>query len=164
MNFCYSIYDCLLFIYCLLFIIVIYYNLLLLFNLLFNSLYLVVLASLVAQTVKNPLAMGETWVQPLAWEDPLEKEMATHSSILAWKIPWTEDSGRLQSMGLQRVRHSGVTFTFTHSRWMCGTSSKEPTCQYRRHKKSKEPMGQCRRYKKLELDPWVRNIPWKREW
>ena len=49
--------------------------------------------------------MQEIWVRFLGWEDPLEKEMATHSSILAWKIPWTEEPGRLQSMGLQRVRH-----------------------------------------------------------
>ena len=58
-------------------------------------------ASLVAQLVKNPPAMQEIWVQSLGWEDPLEKEMATHSSILAWRIPWTEEPGRLQSMGLQ---------------------------------------------------------------
>ena len=51
-------------------------------------------------------AMRETWVQSLGWEDPLEKEMAIHSSTLAWKIPWTEDPGRLQSMGLQRVGHN----------------------------------------------------------
>ena len=57
-----------------------------------------------AQTKRLP-AMWETRVQSLDWEDPLEKEMATHSSILAWKIPWTEDAGRLQSMGLQRVGH-----------------------------------------------------------
>ena len=62
-------------------------------------------ASLVAQMVKNPPAMQETWVQSPGWEDPLEKEMATHSSILAWKSPRTEEPGRLQSMGLQRVRH-----------------------------------------------------------
>ena len=49
--------------------------------------------------------MLETQVRPLGWEDPLEKEMATHSSILAWKIPWTEEPGRLQSMGSQRVGH-----------------------------------------------------------
>ena len=54
-------------------------------------------ASLVAQSVKNPPAMWETWVQSLDWEDPLEKEMATHSSILAWRIPWTE-TGSLESM------------------------------------------------------------------
>ena len=49
--------------------------------------------------------MWETWVQSLGWDDPLEEGMATHSSILAWKILWTEESGRLQSMGLQKVRH-----------------------------------------------------------
>ena len=59
----------------------------------------------VAQMVKNLPVMQETWVQSLGWEDPLEKIMATHSSILAWRIPWTEEPGRLQSMGLQRVRH-----------------------------------------------------------
>ena len=63
-------------------------------------------ASLVTQLVKNPPAMGETWVQSLGREDPLEKEMATHSSILAWEIPWTEEPGGLQSMGSQRVRHN----------------------------------------------------------
>ena len=52
---------------------------------------------------KNLLAMQETWVQSLGWEDPLEEGMATHSSILAWRIPWTEDPGGLQSMGLQSV-------------------------------------------------------------
>ena len=62
-------------------------------------------ASLVAQVVKNLPAMQETWVQSLGQEDPLEKGMATHSSILAWEIPWTEEPGGLQSMGLQRVRH-----------------------------------------------------------
>ena len=62
-------------------------------------------ASLVAQLVKNPPAMGETWVRSLGWEDPLEKEKAAHSSILAWRIPWIEEPGRLQSMGLERVRH-----------------------------------------------------------
>ena len=59
----------------------------------------------VAQMVKNPSAMQETWVRSVGWEHPLEKGMATHSSILAWRIPWTEEPGRLQSMGSQRVRH-----------------------------------------------------------
>ena len=71
------------------------------------------LRTLVAQMVKNPPAMQETWVQSLGWEDPLKKGMATHSSILAWRIPWTEEPGRLQSMGLQRVGHNGATNTFT---------------------------------------------------
>ena len=65
--------------------------------------------SLVAQTVKRLPTMPETRVQSLGWEDPLEKEMATHSSSRAWKIPWTEKPGRLQSMGSQRVRHDWVT-------------------------------------------------------
>ena len=65
--------------------------------------------SLVAQTVKNPLAMWETRVQYLGWEDLLEKGMATHSSILAWRIPWTEKPGGLQSLGLQRVGHDSET-------------------------------------------------------
>ena len=55
--------------------------------------------------VKNLPTMQETWVQALCWEDLLEKEMATHSSTLAWKIPWTEETGGLQSKGSQRVRH-----------------------------------------------------------
>ena len=62
-------------------------------------------SSLVAQVVRRLLTMQETRVQSLVWEDLLEKEMVTHSSILAWKIPWTEEPGRLQSMGLQRVGH-----------------------------------------------------------
>ena len=59
-----------------------------------------------AQLIKNPLAMQETQVQSLGWEYPLEKGLAMHSSILVWKIPWTEEPGRLQSMGLQRVGHN----------------------------------------------------------
>ena len=62
-------------------------------------------ASLVAQTVKNLSAMQETWVRSLGWEDPLEKEMASHSSIVAWRIPWTEGSGRLQSIRSHRAGH-----------------------------------------------------------
>ena len=60
-------------------------------------------ASLVAQSVKNLPAVQETWVQSLNWEDPLEKGMAIHSSILAWKMPWTQELGRLQSMGSQEL-------------------------------------------------------------
>ena len=62
--------------------------------------------SLVAQMVKCLPAMWETWVRSLGREDPLEKEMTTYSSTLAWKIPWMEEPGRLQSMGSQRVRHN----------------------------------------------------------
>ena len=63
--------------------------------------------------VKNLPAVQETWVQSLSWEDPLEKEMATHSSILAWKISWTEEPGGPQSMGSQRVGHDWATNTYT---------------------------------------------------
>ena len=63
-------------------------------------------SSLVAQMVKHLAAKWETQVRSLDWEDPLEKEMATHSSTLAWKIPWTEEPCRLQSMGSQRVVHN----------------------------------------------------------
>ena len=65
-------------------------------------------ASLVAQLVKNPPAMQETWVRYLSWEDPLEKGKATHPSILAWRIPWT-----IQFTGLQRIGQDWVPFTFT---------------------------------------------------
>ena len=61
--------------------------------------------SLVAQTVKRLSTMRDTWVRSLGREDPLKKEMAIHSSTIAWKIPWTEEPVRLQSMGLQRVGH-----------------------------------------------------------
>ena len=63
-------------------------------------------ASLVAQRLKHLPPMWESQVWSLGWEDPLEKEMVTHSSILAWRIPWTEKPGKLQSMGLQRVGHN----------------------------------------------------------
>ena len=67
--------------------------------------YTVHRASLVVQMVKHLSATQETWVRSLGWEDPLEKEMAAHSSILAWKIPWVAEPGRLLSMGSQRVGH-----------------------------------------------------------
>ena len=64
------------------------------------------MTSLVIQKVKCLSTMQETWVQSLGLEDPLEQEMAIHSSTIAWKIPWTEEPGRLQSMGSQRVGHN----------------------------------------------------------
>ena len=89
--------------------------------------------SLVTQTVKRLPTMWETWVQSLGWEDLLEKEMANYSSILAWKIPWMEEPGRLQSMGLQRVGHDWAN-SLIHSyrrgnwvpclAWECVTSTK----------------------------------------
>ena len=75
-------------------------------------------ASLVAQTVKSLPAVHETWVQSLSREDPQEKEMATHSSILAWKTPWMEEPSRLQPMGSQRVRHDWATSLFFLIRWI----------------------------------------------
>ena len=68
-------------------------------------------AFLVAQTVKRLPTMRETWVRSLGWEFPLEKEMATHSSTLTWKIPWTEEPGRLQSMGSQSDMTERLHFT-----------------------------------------------------
>ena len=73
------------------------------------------LASLVAQTVKNQPAMRETCVPSLGWEDPLEEGMATHSSNLAWRIPWTEEPGRLQSIASQRFRHDWNGWAHTHA-------------------------------------------------
>ena len=80
-------------------------------------------ASLLAQMVKRLSAVQDTWVWSLGWEDPLEKEMATHSSILAWKMPWMEEPGRLQSMGLQRVWHDWGTSLSPDS-----SVSKESAC------------------------------------
>ena len=82
-------------------------------------------ASLVAQTVKKLPAVRETWVRSLSWEDPLEKRTATHFSILVWRIPWTEEPGRLQSMKSQRVMtewlwlslHFSLEYFITRSRF-----------------------------------------------
>ena len=77
-----------------------------------HSIYIVFMtiwASLMAQMVKNPPAVQETWVQSLGWEDPLEEGIATHSSILAWRTPWTEEPGEPQSMRSQRVGHDWAT-------------------------------------------------------
>ena len=85
------------------------------------------------------------------WEDALEKGMATHSSALAWRIPWTEEPGRLQSMGSQEL---DMTEWLTHSSstgFPGGPSGKEPTCQ-------------CRRPKRQGFYPWVGKIPWTRAW
>ena len=74
--------------------------------------------SLVAQRAKRLPIMWDTWVRSLGWEDPLEKEMSTHSTTLAWKIPWTEEPGRLQSTGSQRVGHDRATsLSFSKGSW-----------------------------------------------
>ena len=85
--------------------------------------------------VKNPTAKQEMQVQSLGWEDPLEKELATHSSILGWEIPQTEEPGRLQSMGLQRAGHDLATNTFTFSLFKSNLAQKEEselmeTCRF----------------------------------
>ena len=77
-------------------------------------------ASLVAQMVKNPPAVQKTWVQSLGWEDPLEEGMATHSSILACRIPWTGEPGGLQPVGLQRVGHNWNDLAPTHNSLLKG--------------------------------------------
>ena len=76
--------------------------------------------SRVAHTVKKLPEMWETWVRSLGWEDPLEKEMATHSSILAWEISWTEEPDRLQSMRSQRAGHDFITEQ-QHQQYSCFT-------------------------------------------
>ena len=82
----------------------------------------IIRASLVVQRVKCLPAMQETWVQSLGWEDPLEKEMATHSSILAWKIPWMEEPGRPQSMRSQsQTRLSDFILYFCNIIYFCMT-------------------------------------------
>ena len=85
----------------------------------FKFLLRIIWASLVAQLVKNLSAMWETWVWSLGPEDPLKQELATHSSILAWRIPWTKEPGGLQSMGLQRVGHDYIQdyITTIYSAW-----------------------------------------------
>ena len=79
-----------------------------------NNFYPVPWASLVVEMVKNLPAIRETWVQSRGWEDPLGEKMTTHSSILAWRIPGTEEPGKLQSMGLQTVGHDWATKHSTH--------------------------------------------------
>ena len=73
--------------------------------------------------IKNLPTMWEIWIWSLGWEDPLEKSMANHSSILAWRIPWTEETGGLQSLGSERVRHYWMTNAFTFT---CTSSSPSP--------------------------------------
>ena len=80
-------------------------------------------ASLVAQMLKSPPAMQETWVQSLHWKGLLEKEMATYSSILAWRIPWTEEPGGLQCMGSQSWTQLSIVFCLTASRWTVGVAA-----------------------------------------
>ena len=96
--------------------------------LLFMFVYIRSRASLVAQSVKNLPEVQETQVQSLGQKNPLKKEVENHSSILAWKIPWTEEHGRLQSMGSQRVRHYWATITYL-KRKRVGRDSKQERLQ-----------------------------------
>ena len=106
-------------------------------------------ASLVAQLVKNVPAMQETWVQSLGREDPLEKEMATHSSILAWRIPWTEEPGGLQSVGFQK---SDITWQLNHHQWLMRASQVALVGKY--------PLANAGDMR-LGFDPWVGKIPYR---
>ena len=127
-------------------------------------------ASLVAQTVKCLPTIWETWVQSLGQEDLLEKEMATHSSILAWKIPWMEEPGRLQIMGLQRVRHNWATsvlYTNLHIH-MCGHRSIRTICVRKQTFQSECVIlssglllcSQAQGSAGLEVQPHTRIAPW----
>ena len=79
----------------------------------------IIWGEMVAQMVKNLPAKQKIWARSLGWEDPLEKGMATHSNILAWRMPWTEEPGQLQSMGWQRVGHDWATNSGSRSRRIC---------------------------------------------
>ena len=79
-----------------------------------------IVCSLVAQKIKNLPSRQKMCIRSLDWEGPLEKGMATHSSILAWGIPWKEEHGTLQSLGSQRVRQDSATNTHTHTGWLNG--------------------------------------------
>ena len=101
-----------------------------------------------AQLVKNLPAMQETWVQSLGWEDPLEMGKTTHSSILAWRIPWTVVHGVSKSQSQLSDLHFHFHYLLGLPRWCSG---KQYTCQGGRHK-------QC------GFDPWVGKISWRRKW
>ena len=101
----------------------------------------------VAQTVKNPPAVQETWVQSLGWEDPLEKGTATHSSILAWRIAWTEEPGRLQSRGSQRVGHNWA-IKHTHTEHLM------PVKRFRSCYLLLKPLPAIRSHFRRPLSPW----------
>ena len=107
--------------------------------------------------------MRETQVRSLGREDPLEKEMRIHSSTIAWKIPWTEEPGRPQSMGSERVRHDWATslsrcfMKWERSLIICSSSYSQMAQWWRIHL-------QCRRLKRCGFNPWVRKIPWRRKW
>ena len=101
-------------------------------------------ASLVAQMVKNPPGMRETWVLSLGWEDPLEEGMATHSSILAWTIPMDKGAWRAQSMGSQRVGQDWATkhYEATTVKTMCYLQEKNASKMYQKNSMGKNSVQQ----------------------
>ena len=110
--------------------------------------------------VKNLPLMQDTRVWSLDWEDPLEKGMATYSSILAWRIPWTEEPGGLQSMGLQRDEHNWATNTILYYRLL---KMLRYRCNQGKHRSpnggsGKEPTCQCRKCKWHGFNPWLGKI------
>ena len=115
-----------------------------------------------AQTVKNVPAIWETQVWSLGGVDPLEKGMATHSSILAWRIPWTEELGRLQSMGSQRVRHDWATETHTWERQIIAFI--ELLFSKGMAQMVKNLPGVRETWVWSGFDPWVGKISWRKEW
>ena len=135
------------------------------------------MCSQIAQMVKNLPTMPETWVQSLGWEDPLEKGMATHSSILAWRIPWTEEPGGLRSMGSWRVGYNWMTNTFTFLYVFLSLSIFStysfflPVCLSIHPSISKQPtsMGRIDFHKGIDLSPsltllckaeTIHSLPW----
>ena len=112
---------------------------------------------LVAQRVKHLPTMRETWVGSLDQGDPLEKEMATHSSILAWKIPWTEEPSRLQPMGLQRVEDD-FTFTFTFTLYTHKQNQNSPVkIKYRLTRWTKETKNYIYQKKTIKIQTGKQN-------
>ena len=119
--------------------------------------------SLVAQRLKHMPVMQETQVWSLGREDPLEKEMAVHSSILAWRISWREEPGRLQSKGSQRVRHSWVTSLFFYNEEIV-LSGIKCVVETRWAFLVAQMVQNLPAMQETGFDPWVRKIPWRREW
>ena len=122
---------------------------------LFTYMYVYVPASLVAQTVKNLPAMWETWVRSLGWEDPLEKGMAIHSSILAWRIPWTEEPGGLYSPWGRKESDTTEPLSLSFvCMYVCEASQVVQVV-----KNLPANVGDISN-KRRELDPWVGHSPW----
>ena len=127
------------------------------------------IASLIAQSVKNLPAVQETQVQVLGWADPLEKEMVIHSSMLAWRIPWTEEPGGLQFIGSQRVGHDWASKRSTHTAQMKGLSQLEKGENSRNEQKSsytpikinlKSMKKSYALYKLINMKPQLNRVGW----